>query len=111
MHIDCRLVLKFRCYGRFTSFSLFFLFQVYILPGLFYIKAVPGPTFSRKKLPAVLLVVLGCVLVPLCLVMWVFRYVICTGEHNGEPMCITLGITVHPNDHSSTTTATSHFVG
>lgn len=51
--------------------------MVYILPGMFFLKAQKeGPLLSRRNLPAILLVTLGCVLIPLCLYVWVKTYIV-----------------------------------
>jgi len=51
--------------------------MVYILPGLFFVKAMGGPVLTRKNAPALALIALGCTLIPLCLFIWVLKYVAC----------------------------------
>lgn len=67
--------------------------MVYILPGLFFLKAAPGPACSREKAPALGLLALGCTLVPVCLFMWVLRYIVCKGDGDHPALCTSLGIT------------------
>lgn len=44
---------------------------VFILPTAFFLKAHPAPLISWKKMPSLIILVVGILLVPVCVTLWV----------------------------------------
>lgn len=69
--------------------------MVFILPALFFLKATHGKKpldkYGCDRTVAYLLLIFGCLLVPVCLVLWLLG-IVCSAQAVPSEFCYTLGL-------------------